>query len=106
MLNPEDQVSVFISLCDKVAQIYPHAPGSFIVAFCDSKSKLSYVTTYGPSASVSWRQVPCGACFSLCSFGSDCIENTACIHYSTVVHWVSSNSPIVASVSIAEDTCL
>jgi hypothetical protein len=37
--NPylEDQVSVFMSSSDSVAQLYPQAPGSFFIAFYDSQ---------------------------------------------------------------------
>jgi hypothetical protein len=35
--NLEDQVSLFISPSDRMAQLYPRAPGSFFVAFYDSQ---------------------------------------------------------------------
>jgi hypothetical protein len=35
--NPEDQVLVFISPSDGVAQLYPQAPGSLFVTFYDSQ---------------------------------------------------------------------
>jgi hypothetical protein len=36
--NSEDQVLVLISPSDRVAQLYPQAPCSLFVAFCDSQS--------------------------------------------------------------------
>jgi hypothetical protein len=36
-LNLEDQVSVFMSPRDMVAQLYPQAPGTLFVAFYDSQ---------------------------------------------------------------------
>jgi hypothetical protein len=36
-LNLDDQVSVFMSPSDRVAQLYPQAPGSLFVAFYDSQ---------------------------------------------------------------------
>jgi hypothetical protein len=35
--NLEDQVSVFMSSSDRVAQLYPQTPGSLFVAFYDSQ---------------------------------------------------------------------
>jgi hypothetical protein len=36
-LNLEDQISVFMSPRDSVAQLYHQAPGSLFVSFCDSQ---------------------------------------------------------------------
>jgi hypothetical protein len=36
--NLEDQVPVFMSPSDSVAQLYPQSPGSLFVAFYDSQS--------------------------------------------------------------------
>jgi hypothetical protein len=35
--NLEDQVYVFMSPSDRVALLYPQAPGSIFAAFCDSQ---------------------------------------------------------------------
>jgi hypothetical protein len=43
--NLEDQVSVFMSLCDRVAQLYPQAPGSLFVAFYDSQGYGGVILT-------------------------------------------------------------
>jgi hypothetical protein len=44
--NLEGQVSVFIFPSDRVAQLYPQAPGSLSVAFYDSKSYGGDILTH------------------------------------------------------------
>jgi hypothetical protein len=43
--NLEDQVSVFMFPSDRVAKLYPQAPGSFFVAFYDSQSSPGGIPT-------------------------------------------------------------
>jgi hypothetical protein len=43
--NLEDQVSVFMSTSDRVAQLYPQAPGSLSVGICDSEGYSGGILT-------------------------------------------------------------
>jgi hypothetical protein len=43
--NLEDQVPVFMSPSDRVAQLYPQAPGSHFVAFYDSQDYRGCIPT-------------------------------------------------------------
>lgn len=40
--NLEDQVSVFMAHSDRLAQLYPEAPGSLFIAFNDSRLQWTY----------------------------------------------------------------
>jgi hypothetical protein len=42
--NPEDQVPVFMSPSERVAQLYPQAPGSLFVAFYYSQGNGEGIT--------------------------------------------------------------
>jgi hypothetical protein len=44
--NVEDKVPVFMSLSDRVAQLYSQAPGSFFVAFYDSQGYGGAILTF------------------------------------------------------------
>jgi hypothetical protein len=44
--NPEDQVSVFLSSCGKVAQLCPQAPGSLFLTFYNSQGYGGIILIY------------------------------------------------------------
>jgi hypothetical protein len=44
--NPEDQVSVFLSSCGKVAQLYPQAPCSLFLTFYNSQGYGGIILIY------------------------------------------------------------
>jgi hypothetical protein len=44
--NLEDEVPVLMSLSDRLAQLYPQAPGSFLAAFYDLQDCDGDVLTY------------------------------------------------------------
>jgi hypothetical protein len=80
--NLEGQAPVFISPRNRVARLYPQALGSLSIASYDSQE-------YGGSIRPRFHTP------SLCSFGTDRIQNTA-----------SSSSFIVVCVSATTDICL
>jgi hypothetical protein len=53
--NLEDQVPVFMSPSDRVAQLYPQAPGSLFVAFCDSQGYGGSILTRLHTRSKAWN---------------------------------------------------
>jgi hypothetical protein len=78
LLQPEGQVTVFISPRNRVAHLYPRALGFFFVASYNSRGydgyiliclhagnwsqSQSHITTLGQSVGTSWCRAHCGTC--------------------------------------------